>query len=105
MLHVYLLGLPGERFRLPHRGGRARPEGDLVGTYAIIRHPMYAGLIPMYLAVPLMLGSFVALFIFLPVIPVMVLRIFDEEKLLLRDLPGYREYTQKVRYRLIPGVW
>ncbi len=75
------------------------------GPYAIIRHPMYAGLIPMYLSVPLMLGSFVAVFIFLPVIPVMILRIFDEEKLLLRDLPGYREYTQKVRYRLIPGVW
>ena len=75
------------------------------GPYAIVRHPMYATLIPMYLCVPLALGSYPALIFFAPIIVVIILRIFDEEKLLLRNLKGYREYTKKVRYRLIPGIW
>lgn len=75
------------------------------GPYSVIRHPMYAGVIPMYLCIPLALGSYPALAFFVPVILIIVLRIFDEERLLLKDLPGYREYTEKVRYRLIPRVW
>lgn len=75
------------------------------GPYAVIRHPMYAGIIPMYLAIPLALGSYPALVFFLPVVAIIILRIFDEERLLLKDLPGYREYTTKVRFRLIPHVW
>jgi len=75
------------------------------GPYAIVRHPMYAALIPMYLCVPLALGSYPTLIFFAPIIVVIILRIFDEEKLLLRNLKGYREYTKKVRYRLIPGIW
>jgi len=75
------------------------------GPYAGIRHPMYAGIIPMYLAIPLALGSYPAMVFFIPVVLIIVVRIFDEERLLLKDLPGYREYTEKVRYRLIPKVW
>jgi protein-S-isoprenylcysteine O-methyltransferase Ste14 len=75
------------------------------GPYAVIRHPMYAGVIPMYLSIPLALGSYLALAFFVPVVLIVIARIFDEEKLLLRDLPGYPEYSEKVRYRLIPHVW
>ena len=75
------------------------------GPYSVVRHPMYAGIIPMYLCIPLALGSFVAVVFFAPVIVVIILRIFDEERLLLKDLKGYEEYTKKVKYRLIPGVW
>jgi len=75
------------------------------GPYAFVRHPMYAGIIPMYLCVPLALGSYVALIFFVAVIPLIILRIFDEERLLLKDLEGYKEYTEKVKYRLIPGIW
>lgn len=75
------------------------------GPYSVIRHPMYTGVIPMYLAIPIALGSYVALLFYAPVIIIIVLRIFDEERLLSRDLPGYSEYMKKVKYRLIPGVW
>jgi len=75
------------------------------GPYAHIRHPMYAGLLPLYVLSPLALGSWWAVIPALPIVGVIVARIFSEEKILLRDLPGYREYMQKVRFRLIPGVW
>lgn len=75
------------------------------GPYAIVRHPMYVGSILMFQFTPLALGSWWAFlaFAFLPV--VLVIRILDEERLLKRDLPGYPEYCQKVRYRLIPYIW
>ncbi|MCJ7742474.1 MAG: isoprenylcysteine carboxylmethyltransferase family protein, partial [Methanoregula sp.] len=75
------------------------------GPYALVRHPMYLGTSIMWLATPIALGSYWALpvFLFLPI--VLVYRIMNEEEVLLRELPGYREYTQKVRYRLIPGIW
>jgi len=75
------------------------------GLYAMVRHPMYLGTSIMWLATPIALGSYWALpvFLFLPI--VLVYRIMNEEEVLLRELPGYREYTQKVRYRLIPGIW
>jgi protein-S-isoprenylcysteine O-methyltransferase Ste14 len=75
------------------------------GPYAIVRHPMYVGVLLLYIFSPLALGSWVALIPMLGMIPFIVLRIQDEEKALLADLDGYREYTQNVRYRLIPGIW
>ncbi len=75
------------------------------GPYAVVRHPMYLGTILMFLATPLALGSFWALFVFLPVPALIILRIRNEEEVLVRELPGYAEYRQKTRYRLVPGVW
>jgi protein-S-isoprenylcysteine O-methyltransferase Ste14 len=75
------------------------------GLYAVIRHPMYAGVIPMYLCIPIALGSYIALPFFFALIPGIIFRIFDEEEVLLRDLKGYKEYVEKVKYRLIPGIW
>ena len=75
------------------------------GPYARVRHPMYLGAILMYLASPLALGSYWALLPALLVVPILVARIANEEKVLERDLPGYREYEQDVRYRLLPGIW
>lgn len=75
------------------------------GLYAIIRHPMYSASIILYLSIPLMLGSYVA------VIPMalscleIIARIKDEEEMLKAGLAGYTAYTQRVKYRLIPYVW
>jgi protein-S-isoprenylcysteine O-methyltransferase Ste14 len=75
------------------------------GPYAVVRHPMYVGTLLMYLASPLALGSYWAFPFALPTIWVIVARIAGEEELLVRDLPGYAAYRERVRYRLIPGVW
>lgn len=75
------------------------------GLYGIVRHPMYLGVIIMYLVTPLALGSYWALIPAVFIIPTLVARIFNEEVVLLRDLEGYADYQQKVRFRLIPGVW
>jgi protein-S-isoprenylcysteine O-methyltransferase Ste14 len=75
------------------------------GPYALIRHPMYAGVLVMLIGVPLALSSWWGLVILALVLPGLAWRIFDEEKLLKRDLPGYVEYVQKVRYRLVPYLW
>lgn len=75
------------------------------GPYALVRHPMYVGVLLMYTVTPLALGSWPAFLVALLMIPIIVIRIRDEEKTLLEGLPGYREYTQKVKYRLIPGIW
>jgi len=75
------------------------------GPYAIVRHPMYAGISLMYVATPVALGSFWALIPAVFIVPLLVARLRNEEEVLLRDLPGYAEYTQKVKYRLLPGVW
>ncbi len=75
------------------------------GPYAVVRHPMYVGVLVFYLASPIALGSWWA---FLPaaiVIPVLVIRILNEEQVLERDLAGYREYKLKTQYRLLPGIW
>ena len=83
-------------------------EGQTVvdtGLYGIVRHPMYSATILLFLMIPLLLGSWYALvvFAFYPVI--IVIRLKDEENLLTRELPGYAEYKEKVKYRLIPFVW
>jgi protein-S-isoprenylcysteine O-methyltransferase Ste14 len=75
------------------------------GPYARVRHPMYVGTGLMVLASPVALGSYVALVPTLLAPVFLVLRILDEEKVLREELPGYREYSQQVRYRLIPGLW
>ncbi len=75
------------------------------GPYALVRHPMYVGALVMVLSIPIALGSWWALAIVLITIPVLVVRILDEEKVLERDLAGYRDYEQQVRWRLVPGVW
>ena len=75
------------------------------GLYGIVRHPMYSATILLFSMIPLILGSWYALvvFAFYPVI--IIVRLKDEEKLLTRELKGYPEYKQKVKYRLIPFVW
>ncbi len=75
------------------------------GLYAHVRHPMYTGALVMCLGVPLALGSWWGLVPFALTFPVLVWRIFDEEQLLRRDLPGYTEYLDRVPYRLVPHVW
>ena len=84
-------------------------EGQTVittGPYAAVRHPMYSGVTLMLLFAPLALGSWWAVLPLAISTPLfLVLRITDEEKAMLEELPGYEEYTQRTKYRLIPGVW
>jgi protein-S-isoprenylcysteine O-methyltransferase Ste14 len=83
-------------------------EGQKVissGPYALIRHPKYVGDLVFTIGIPLALGSWWGLLFLVVTIIGLVWRILDEEKLLKKDLPGYVEYTQKVRYRLVPRVW
>ena len=83
-------------------------EGQKVvdtGLYGIVRHPMYMATLLLFLVMPLVLGSWYALipFAFYPVI--IIVRLKDEEELLTRELPGYAEYKQKVKYRILPFIW
>lgn len=75
------------------------------GLYGLVRHPMYTGNVVLMLGVPLALGSYWGLLLLIPGMIVLALRIRDEEDLLTHELSGYRDYTQKVRYRLLPYVW
>jgi protein-S-isoprenylcysteine O-methyltransferase Ste14 len=75
------------------------------GPYSLVRHPMYAGASVLLIFTPVALGSWIAIPFPLPLILVVVVRLLEEEKFLLANLPGYAEYCQKVRYHLIPGVW
>ncbi len=75
------------------------------GLYAWVRHPMYTGNVLLMIGTPLALGSYWGLVFLLPGLALLVLRIRDEEQLLTAELSGYREYTEKVRYRLIPHFW
>lgn len=75
------------------------------GLYGIVRHPMYAASLLIYLASPFVLGSYYTLLPILLLPVILVIRIHNEEKLLLAELPGYAAYREKVRYRLIPHIW
>jgi protein-S-isoprenylcysteine O-methyltransferase Ste14 len=75
------------------------------GPYAVVRHPMYAAGLLMYIFMPLALGSVWA-YIPLAFFPLMLaFRLLDEEKALIKDLEGYKQYMKKVKYRLVPWVW
>jgi protein-S-isoprenylcysteine O-methyltransferase Ste14 len=75
------------------------------GPYAVVRHPMYAGALLYLLGTPLALGSYWGLVVFGAVLPLLLWRLFDEERFLCRNLPGYTEYRKRVRHRLVPFVW
>lgn len=75
------------------------------GLYAIVRHPMYTSTIVMFLAMPMVLGSYWATLPMVLYIPIIAIRIKDEEQLLHSDLAGYTEYCERVRWRLIPWIW
>lgn len=83
-------------------------EGQRVidtGPYAVIRHPMYASALLYLIGTPLALGSYWGLLGMVLMLPALVWRLLDEERMLARELPGYPEYQARVRRRLIPGVW
>lgn len=75
------------------------------GLYGIVRHPMYSATVLMFLAIPLVLGSLIAFLIFLIYPFMLAKRIRNEEEVLERELAGYKEYKQKVKYRMIPLIW
>jgi protein-S-isoprenylcysteine O-methyltransferase Ste14 len=75
------------------------------GPYAIVRHPMYASALLYLVGTPLALGSYWGLLALAFMLPFLFWRLIDEERLLARDLPGYTDYQQRVRYRLVPLLW
>ena len=75
------------------------------GLYGIVRHPMYAATVFLFLSVPVVLGSLWALLCFLPYVAVIAVRIDNEEKVLEAGLEGYSDYKKRVKYRVIPFVW
>ena len=83
-------------------------EGQTVvdtGLYGIVRHPMYAVTILLFLMIPLVLGSWYALIAFAFYPAIIIVRLKDEEALLTRELPGYEDYKKKVKFRIIPFIW
>ena len=83
-------------------------EGQTVvdtGLYGIVRHPRYTATVLLFLSMPLVLNSLISFIIMLVYIPIIVKRIKNEEEVLEQELKGYKEYKQKVKYRLIPFIW
>ena len=83
-------------------------EGQKVidtGLYGVVRHPMYMATVILFLAMPLILGSLLSFLILLLYFPIITKRIRNEEKVLEEGLPGYKEYKEKVKYRLLPFIW
>lgn len=83
-------------------------EGQKVidtGLYGIVRHPMYSATVLLFLAIPLVLGSFIGFAVMLPYPVLLSLRIRNEEKVLKEGLKGYKSYCEKVRWRMIPFIW
>jgi len=83
-------------------------EGQTVvdtGLYGVVRHPMYAVTILLFLMIPVVLGSWYALIVFAFYPAIIVVRLKDEERLLTRELTGYAEYKKKVKYRILPFIW
>lgn len=75
------------------------------GLYGVVRHPMYMSTLMLFLSMPLVLGSILSLIIMLAYIPILALRIRNEEQVLTQQLAGYLEYRKKVHWRVIPFVW
>lgn len=75
------------------------------GLYGIVRHPMYSVTLLLFLSMPLVLDSVLSFLCFLPYPFLIAKRLLNEEAFLEKELPGYTEYMQKVKYRLIPGIW
>lgn len=83
-------------------------EGQTVidtGLYAVVRHPMYSATLLLFLSMPLVLGSLYSLVVFLAYPFIIAFRIINEEKFLEKELVGYKEYKERVKYRLIPLIW
>jgi len=83
-------------------------EGQTVvdtGLYGVVRHPMYLATILLFLSIPVVLGSWWSFLIFLHYPILIVVRIKNEERLLEEELPGYKEYKNKVKYKLFPLIW
>ncbi len=83
-------------------------EGQRVvdhGLYGVVRHPMYSASVLLFLSMPLVLNSPLSFLVMLCYLPLIAKRIRNEEKLLRKELPGYEEYAERVKYRLIPFIW
>ena len=93
------------RFAAPVVKAQAGQEVISTGPYAVVRHPMYAGALPLFVGTPLMLGAPWGLLFLAVIVPVLALRIGIEERMLRQVLPGYGAYADQVRFRLLPGVW
>lgn len=109
---VFLLGYALYGIVIAHNRWLARtveiqPGQQLVdsGPYAVVRHPMYTAVLLMFLAIPLILGSWPAFVLFFAFPYILIRRIQNEEQVLTEGLPGYADYTVRVKYRLIPFVW
>ena len=75
------------------------------GLYGIVRHPMYMATVIMFLSMPLVMGSLISFIIMLGYLPVIAMRIRNEEKVLEAGLDGYKEYKTRVKYKVIPFIW
>lgn len=75
------------------------------GTYSLVRHPMYSGMLLLSLGAPVALGSRWGLVVFLPLLALTIWRLLDEERYLTRNVLGYREFRAKVAYTLVPAIW
>jgi protein-S-isoprenylcysteine O-methyltransferase Ste14 len=107
LLGYILVGLVMRENRYASRVIEVEQEQKVIttGPYALIRHPMYLGVLLIYVFSPLALGSYWSMIFTVPLPFLLVARIRNEESVLLRDLKGYSEYLRKTRYRLLPGVW
>ena len=109
---LFLLGYALYAFVLKENAYLARTvkveEGQKLvdtGLYGLVRHPMYMATLLLFLSMPLILGSLLGFLVMLCYPFIIARRIGNEEKVLLRDLPGYADYRKKVRWRLVPGIW
>jgi protein-S-isoprenylcysteine O-methyltransferase Ste14 len=83
------------------------PEQKVIsmGPYKLVRHPMYMGALFLLVGIPLSLGSLCGLFAIALMLPALIWRLLNEERFLVKNLPGYSEYRDTVRYRLVPFIW